>query len=47
MNAIYTNDGMVIQIPFRPRRLLHQEALQLIRRARAKLLTEPVHALRL
>ncbi len=30
MNAIYTNDGMVIQIPFRPRRLLHQEALQLI-----------------
>jgi hypothetical protein len=30
MGAIYTNDGFVIHIPFRPRRLLHQEALQLI-----------------
>jgi hypothetical protein len=30
MSAIYTDAGMVIQIPFRPRRLLHQEALQLI-----------------
>jgi hypothetical protein len=30
MSAIYTDDDMVIQIPFQPRRLLHQEALQLI-----------------
>ena len=36
MSAIYTDDGFVVQIPFRPRRLLHQEVLQLIAAGQGK-----------